>query len=70
MFLVSRLAFRAEMGGTAAEDDSLNRGFAGSTRLGFSRIDAMKDLKATAFSVCVAIVAKRTALVAQRPSQG
>src|SRR3954469_13435803 len=66
---LKRLASRAEVGGSAAEDDSLDRGFAAATGLAFSRIHLMAVLEFSGFAVDVNIIAERGAAMADGLTQ-
>ena len=52
------MAFGAEVGGAAAEDDALDGGFAADTGVILTTIDAVKQLEATCFAVGVDVIAQ------------
>src|SRR5258706_2420972 len=51
----------AEVGGAAAEDNTLNWSFAADTGLAFARVDAVEELEAAFFAVGVDVVAQGAA---------
>jgi hypothetical protein len=52
------LAFRAEVGGSPAEDDALDGGFAAAAGLAFARIDLVAVLECSGFTVDVNIISE------------
>ncbi len=57
------------MGGTAAEDDPLNRGLAAGTGLAFSIVNTMQPLECPLFPIGIDIVVQRTAAVTDGPAE-
>src|SRR5581483_2452202 len=60
----SRLALRAEVGASSAEDDALDGGFAGAAGFAGLGVDAVEALKGAGLAVGVAVVAEGAAAVA------